>query len=96
MNVRISVLKTLQDGALKGSVYIPELDDVWSFICVIEDDIYAFSWDTNKSDPCWVCNHVIDIKCKGGFDDCSYYNMVESLIEEFQEKIINKHQGRGD
>jgi len=94
MNARIAVFKTLQDGAFKGSVYIPELDDVWSFICVIEDDIYAFSWDTNKCDPCWVCNMIVNSKCSRNVKDCPLNGIIDTLTDSFETKIIKKYTGK--
>ena len=94
MNVRIAVFKTLQDGVFKGSVYIPDLDDVWSFICIIEDDIYVFSWDTNKCDPCWACNRIVNGLCDEQAKICSHSDIIDVLTDSFETKIIKKYTGK--
>ena len=94
MNVRIAVIKTIQDGVFKGSVYIPDLDDVWSFICIIEDDIYTFSWDTNKSDPCWVCNRIVNDTCNKNAKGCPNSGIIDVLTDSFETKIIKKYKGK--
>ena len=86
------VLESYKENAFRGSVYISEIDDFWYYNCTIEDGIYDFIWNTNRNDVCFVCKHVIDIKCKGGLKDCYYADMIESLTEEFETKIIKKYK----
>jgi len=81
-------------NAVCGSIYVPEIDDLWYFVCIVEDNIYDFTWDTNDCDPCRVCKHVIDIKCKGYSKDCSSLDIMESLKAKFETKIINKYKGK--
>jgi len=94
MNTRIAIFNPTQEGAFKGNVYIPDIDTVWSFICVVEDDIYEFSWNTNKCDPCWVCNRIVNDKCSRNVKDCPLSGIIETLTDSFEKKIINKYKGK--
>ena len=88
------MLDFYQENAFCGCVYVPEIDDIWYFDCVVEDDIYDFTWKTNGWDPCWVCKIIIDIRCNGYSENCSHIDIIEALTEEFETKIMNKLKGR--